>query len=380
MIPASRSLRVTHVITAINAGGAELALVRLVEATADCCEHHIIVISEWDPLRERFEATGAAVTTIGLGRRNPNPVKVARIATAIRRSRPDVVQTWLPAGDLLGGVLARLVTRSPVVWNLRNSELDPARSRRLTRAITRTNGVLSRLVPSRIVAVGERAADVHAALRFDRSRMHVIRNGFVVPPLGGRDAARSQLGIPTHGPMASRLGRFHSDKDHQSLLDAWSRVTTRIPAARLLLAGEDMNAHNEALTAMIRRYGVEGSVTLLGRLDDPGPVYRASDIGISNSLAEGFPNVVGEAMAHATPVVVTDVGDSAMLVGDSGRVVPAADAPALADAITELLQLTPDARAELGRRGRERISERFSMPAMADRYVALWTEVADVRH
>jgi glycosyltransferase involved in cell wall biosynthesis len=109
-------------------------------------------------------------------------------------------------------------------------------------------------------------------------------------------------------------------------------------------------------------------------------LYAASDLTVSSSLAEGLPNVIGEAMAHGIPAVVTDAGDSALLVGDTGRVVPCADPGALATALHELVTMDGAARAGLGRLARNRIDEEFSMAVMTERYVALWREVADVRN
>lgn len=366
-------------ITDINPGGAELALLRLVTATADRCRHQVVVISHWDPLRPDFEAVGVPVEVIGLARRRPSPLRLLRLAVAIRRSQPDVVQTWMPAADLLGGFAARLVTRAPVLWNLRNSELDPGRSHRATRAVTRLNGHLSRLVPTRIVAVAGRAADAHAALGHDRARMVVIHNGFATPRPLSRADARTQLGLDADRTVVSRLGRYHPDKDHATLLAAWRVVVERRPDAVLVLAGQDMDAGNGALRDVIDEHGVRASTVLLGRLADPAAVYAASDVTVSNSLAEGLPNVVGEAMAHAVPAVVTDAGDSAFLVGDTGIVVPCGDRSALAGAIAELVDMDEEERRALGGAARRRVSTDFSMRAMADRYVSLWTEVADVR-
>jgi glycosyltransferase involved in cell wall biosynthesis len=367
------------VITDINPGGAELALLRLVAATSERCRHAVIVVSSWDPLRPQFEAIGVPVTVIGLARRTPSPLRLVRLAAAVRRSRPDVVQTWMPAADLLGGIAARLTTRAPVVWNLRNSELDPARSHRVTRAVTRLNGRLSRLVPTRIVAVAGKAADAHAELGHDRHRMVVIHNGFATGKHLERADARTRLGLSPASFVVSRLGRYHPDKDHASLLAAWQEVASRRPEAVLALAGQDMDASNIELREMIRARGLEASTVLLGRLDDPTAIYAASDITVSNSLAEGLPNVVGEAMAHAIPAVVTDAGDSAVLVGDSGRVVPCGDTAALTAAIVEFAQMSPDERRSCGEAARARVTTEFSMQAMADRYESLWSEVAHVR-
>ena len=120
------TLRVTHVITGLRPHGAELALLRLVRATQGRAEHAVVVLTAGAGLRSEFEAAGATVHIGGLSVR-PDPRPWWRIASAVRRSRPDVVQTWLPVADLIGGLCGRLLARAPVVWNVRNSEHDLGR-------------------------------------------------------------------------------------------------------------------------------------------------------------------------------------------------------------------------------------------------------------
>lgn len=374
------TLRVTHVITGLRPHGAELALLRLVRATAGEIDHTVVVLAASAELRPDFEAAGATVHVAGL-RPRPDPRPWWRIVSAVRRSRPDVVQTWLPVADLIGGLVGRLATRAPVVWNVRNSEHDPRRWGRPTRLAIAANRRLSTRLPARIVAVGSVAAALHAELGYDASKIVVIHNGFEPARVTvDGPSARRGFGIGDDAVVVCRLCRFHPDKDVPTLLDAWSRVVVDAPDAVLALAGHGLDPSNQQLTTMLREHGVTHSVVPLGQLPDPSVLYAASDLTVSSSLAEGLPNVIGEAMAHGIPAVVTDAGDSALLVGDTGRVVPCADPGALATALHELVTMDGAARAGLGRLARNRIDEEFSMAVMTERYVALWREVADVRN
>jgi glycosyltransferase involved in cell wall biosynthesis len=324
---------------------------------------------------------GAAVTTIGLSRRTPNPWRLVRLARSIRASEPEVIQTWLPAADFLGGLLGRLTTRAPVVWNIRMSEHRPGRWSWQTRLVVRLNGLLSRLVPTKIVAVASKAADIHAQVGFDRRRIVVIHNGFEPSAdVPHRANARSELGIPQDALVACRLARFHPDKDFPTLLHAWKQVAEREPQALLAIAGHGTTRDNAELMSIVSEAAVESSVVLLGHMANPTVLYDASDVTVSSSLEEGLPNVIGEAMARGLPAVVTDVGDSALLVGDTGQVVEPAQPASLATALLSYLHMTADARHNAGARARERVVQQFSMEAMADRYIALWAGVANVRH
>jgi glycosyltransferase involved in cell wall biosynthesis len=116
--------------------------------------------------------------------------------------------------------------------------------------------------------------------------------------------------------------------------------------------------------------------SLLGRREDVPSVLNACDVVVSSSAyGEGFPNVIGEAMACGVPCVVTDVGDSRSIVGATGTVVAPEDAGALSAAVLELLAASPAARSDLGEGARLRIAAEFDIGVIAERYRALWEAV-----
>jgi glycosyltransferase involved in cell wall biosynthesis len=106
-------------------------------------------------------------------------------------------------------------------------------------------------------------------------------------------------------------------------------------------------------------------------------IHTASDISCLCSYTEGLPNAVVEAMACGLPCVVTDVGDSARVVGDTGLVVPPRDPVALADALRGLLTESGDARRDRGRRARERVENEFTIERMSTHYLNLYRELTN---
>lgn len=100
--------------------------------------------------------------------------------------------------------------------------------------------------------------------------------------------------------------------------------------------------------------------------------YAGFDILCSSSISEGFSNAIAEAMACGVPCVVTDVGDSAEIVGDTGVVAPPRAPDVLANALATLLLLTPSERAILGKRARARIVARYQIATMVDRTSAVY--------
>jgi glycosyltransferase involved in cell wall biosynthesis len=141
-----------------------------------------------------------------------------------------------------------------------------------------------------------------------------------------------------------------------------------------VLAGTGCSDDNAALVAQIKDHGFQGAVRLLGRRGDIPAIMNALDLHVLSSRSEAFPNVVAEAMACGTPCVVTDVGDAALIVGNTGWVVPPRDPERLAEAIVEALRERTDAKQwqSRSRAARQRILNEFSLEDMVERYHRVW--------
>jgi glycosyltransferase involved in cell wall biosynthesis len=174
------------------------------------------------------------------------------------------------------------------------------------------------------------------------------------------------------------VARFDPQKDHQNFVRAAGRLASERPDLHFMLVGKGCDADNDRLAGWIAATGAAGRFHLLGLRTDVARLLAALDVAVlSSAFGEAFPLAVGEAMACAVPCVATDVGDTARIIGDTGRIVAPRDAPALAAAVLELLALSGAERAALGAAARERIEVRFSLPAVAARYAALYDELID---
>jgi glycosyltransferase involved in cell wall biosynthesis len=374
-------IRVCHVITGLNTGGAEMMLYKLMSAidraTFEC---DVVSLLDAGPVAERIRALGVPVRSLGMRRGAPSPHGLVRLARWMRQDPPDVVQTWLYHADLVGGLASRLAGGAPVAWNIRQSTLDPRGNKRSTIWTGRVCAWLSRWLPTRIVCCSEASARLHTALGYASERMIVIPNGFDLaafrPDPAARRAVRAELGVPDQAPLVGLVARFDPHKDHRVFAAAAGRLAVRRPDVHFVLCGDGIVDENARLVGWLRAAGVRERCHLLGRRDDTPRLNAALDLAASSSYGEGFPNVLGEAMACGVPCVATDVGDSALIDGDTGRVVPPRDPDALADAWEALLALEPSARAALGLAARQRVEAQFSLPTVVRRYETLYEELA----
>jgi glycosyltransferase involved in cell wall biosynthesis len=377
---AETPIRVAHVIAGLGVGGAEMSLLKLL-STLDRDEFPAEVISLTGdaPLGERIRLLGIPVHALDLAPGRPDPRLVLRLASRLRRSRPDVVLTWMYHADLIGGLAARLAGSPPVVWNVRHTVKSLAEFKPGTRLVVRLNARLSHSLPARIVCNAEAGRRSHAAIGYAADKMAVIPNGFDIdafrPDPQARRQVRQELGLGERTPLVGLCARFHPDKDHHNFFRAAALLHARTPDVHFLLWGKGVDKSNPQISAWLDEGNLRGVARLLGPRDDSPRLTAALDVAALSSASEAFPTVVGEAMACEIPCAVTDVGDAADIVGETGRVVPPGDPQALAAAWQSLLALPAAERHALGQQARRRVLARFDLRQTAAAYARLVRDI-----
>jgi glycosyltransferase involved in cell wall biosynthesis len=376
---------VHHVITGLSTGGAEMMLFKLLSRLdPERYWSEVTSLTDIGPAGEKIQALGIPVTALGMRRGLPDPRALLRLARILRRRPPALLQTWMYHSDLIGGFAAKLARNIPVIWGIRASSLDPAINGQSAVLTARLCASLSSFIPEAIVCCSEAGRWAHAALGYQQSKLRVIPNGFDIDSseldLNARRALRQEWGIDESAVLVGHVARFDPMKDHRGFVETAARVHAKIPSTRFIFCGDGVDRQNSALVEWIRAAGIEDACILLGPRADVQRIYAALDVFVmSSSHAEGFPNVLGEAMASAVPCVATDVGDARLIIGDTGYVVPTREPTRLSEALISLLELEPQGRARLGLAARMRVVERFSLPTVVGQYESLYEEILTKR-
>lgn len=378
-------LKILHVITGLDLGGAERTLERLV--LADTSNEHIVVSLQWPgPIGERLREGGIQVEALHLEPgRMPGLRAIGRLRKIIRTSQSDVVQSWMYHSNLLVSTIGRVRGKRAICWNIRRYSFEGNTLPLSTRVVARLGGLLSYVLPDAVVYCAYSAAERHQALGYNSRRAAVIHNGIDMrkfsPSAASRAAIRKELGIDPDAPLIGSIGRYHPDKDHATLLKAVQQVAEKHADIRCLLVGSGLGPENPELVRMVAELGLSEHVVLLGARVDVPAILNALDLHVTSSLTEGFPNVILEAMACGTPCVTTDVGDARRIVGDHGWIVPTRSPAELAAAISEALEMRSSPRwKDLSEAARAHCKETFSVPAMVGAYRKLWSSLSDQRN
>jgi glycosyltransferase involved in cell wall biosynthesis len=367
---------VLHVSTGLENGGAEAVLYRLCRQDT-LANHHVVSLGGEGKYGPLLAQAGIEVTCLDLPRGRVGPRALARLRDLILKARPDVVQTWMYHANLMGGIMARLAGHRNVCWNIRQASLDTKLISRSTRLVDRACASLSSRVPRRIICCADRARQLHEQRGYDARRMMVIHNGYEFstfkPAPAKAESLRMELMLEHAQPVIGFVARFHPFKDHLNLLRALSELRRRSVRPTCLLVGTGMEESNAELVRLIGSLQLRNQIRLLGPRDDIPAVMNLLDLHVMSSRSEGFPNVLAEAMACGTPCVSTDVGDAAIIVGDTGRIVPPCDHVALSDAIADMLAARQhDDWATRQETARRHIMEHFSIDRMIDSYHRAW--------
>jgi glycosyltransferase involved in cell wall biosynthesis len=380
----SSNNRVLHIITDLGQGGAEAVLYRLIGATSAGFEHAVVSLHQEGVYAKPIRDRGISVTALGMPRGRVTIEGLRQLRRITREYRPNVVQTRLDHANLIGGLVARFAGAPPVVWAVHSTDLGPLRFSWKTRIVRRICAQLSRALPRSIVSDARSSAALHEKIGFSHEKFVVVPNGVdpaaFRPDPEARRRVRQLWGASSDELLLGCVARWDPLKDHENLLRALKLLKDRGAVFRCVLIGREMTAENRELQALIERWAVADRLVLAGPSGDVPAVMNALDLHVLPSRSESLPVAVVEAMACGTPCVVTDVGDSRYIVGDTGWVARARDAEALADAVqaalTEYRRGSLRARAESCR---ARIVSDFSLARMAAEYAALWTKVAQAQ-
>ena len=370
-------MRVLHIITSLSTGGAEHMLARLAQGLNEEFAQQVVSLTAPGPVAAQLNRDGIETTSLNLATSFPNLLAIFRLAAMMRAFRPDVVQTWMYHADLLGGLAARLAGVKSIVWNIRNNDLARDTTKARTRWVISACARLSRRVPQRIVSCAQSAAQTHMELGYATDKFMVIPNGFDLrrfyPDLSAHSSVRSELGLAADTPLVGLIARFDPQKNHEGFIRAARLVHERQPRVHFLLAGRGVDASNPTLGRWIAEAGLDQVTHLLGERADIPRLNQALDVAVSSSsYGEAFPNVLGEAMACGVPVVSTDAGDAALIVGETGRIVPREDMGALARACLEFLSMNETERKQLGVAAQRRVAEYFEIGVIVEQYAKLY--------
>lgn len=365
--------RVVFLIRDLNVGGAQTQLVALAIGMA-AVGYAVTVVHFYADGVMLKPLQAAGVATICLNKRGRWHLWEfgKNLISTLRRLDAPVIHGYLGEANLMLVLLKPFLPRTKVVWGVRDADAAPGLYGWVGYVLTALERVLAH--GADLIILNSHAGKSHYLTQgFPEKKLQVIPNGIDVqrfqPDRMAGMAVRSGWEVEPEQVLIGMIGRFDPRKDHPTFLRAAAQVAERYPQVRFVCMGHGPAEYLAKLQTLSAELGLGDRLIWSPARQDMPAVQNALDIAVLASYTEGFPNVVGEAMACDVPCVVTDVGDAAWIVGERGEVVPPRDAGALAGALSRQVDrcLSSNLSSAEVEPLRDRIVSEFSIERLVDR-------------
>jgi glycosyltransferase involved in cell wall biosynthesis len=363
-------LKVCLLIYKLDFGGSQRQIVELAKGLADA-GHDVTLISCFEGgvfSKDVVQFKRIRYVSLKKKGRWDLPGFLFRFLVQIRSLRPDVLYGFLSLANLLS-VLAKLfIPGVRVVWGVRASNLDFEKYVPMIRATFSLECFFSRFSDV-VIANSDAGRDYCREVYSFSGEIKVVRNGidteFFKPDPEKRIKQRSEWQVNDAVILAGIVGRIDPMKGYPVFIKAAAIVAKKHPDLCFVCVGDGPEDYVLELKELAAEFGISDRVIWSGFKRDMSKVYNALDIFTSASIfGEGFSNVICEAMATGIPCVVTDVGDSALIVGDTGIVVLPDDPVSLASGWEEFLSKKKNINSQ---KIRKKIVDEFDLKKLTKR-------------
>ena len=370
----NKKIKIIHIINDLSPGGAELMLLNLV-AHADKSRFNISVFSLQDKgdVTMDIEKLGIPVFSFNMFKKYDFIFKFFKLTLILIRIKPDIVHTWMYHSNLIGGIAAKLVTSSKIMWSIHSTTLDPGPEKKGTELAISLSSFLSKVVPDKIILCSEASHHFHETIGFEKNKMIVIPNGIDLVKFKYSSNAKlnliSKLKLGHETKFIGMVARYHAMKRHDIFLHAAQIVISKYPSIHFVLCGSGVDNSNQKLVELINLFELSSNIHLLGYISDMSDLYSSLDVlSITSSYGESFPLTICEAMACKLPIVTTDVGAASYIINNKDMIVPINEPILLAEIWEKIILLDQKSRNEIGEKSRSRIKELFDIKIIEKKY------------
>ncbi len=365
----AKPVNVLHLIQGLDIGGLEIMVINLLERLdraryrpAVCC---------FDTLGSLAPQLSEKGIEVHLLKRNPGVdlFYIVRLARFLRKTNTQILHLHNPTAFFYGALAGKLAGIPHIIYTEHGRDFSSSRK------VKFANRMLSRLVDKIVTVAKFGKCYLVEEEGVSEGRITTIHNGIDGMRFGlvpDKPELRSSLGLKEDQVVIGIVARLDPIKNHAVLLKAMQQVAASKPNAILLVIGDgplrgDLESQSKVL-------GLESNVRFLGARQDVPDLLHLLDLFVLCSHSEGLSLTLIEACAAAKPIIATDVGGNSEVVehGVNGLIVPSDQPEALAKAMMDLLDDPDEARC-MGKLGRQKFEQEFTVDGMVQAYEALYS-------
>ena len=370
-------MNIVVITTGLNVGGAETVLLHLVkEWLSRNVRVTVLSLSGKCHLDNAFISLGVEVKSYNLKSFSNIIPGLYKLCKDLRGINPQIVQTWMPHADLIGGICARIFTSGQVFWGCHHADISLRTLKWSTLTTVRINALLSYFVPNNIITVSKHVQTQFSDYGFDKSKINVIENGidcsYFKKSEGARKKLVDELKISVNTTMIGFVGRYSFEKRPEDFLKLAAIIDKDIGACHFLMVGDGHDDNNTELADLLVTYGVGSKISLLGIRDDVPLILSSLDVLISTSEDEAFGMVLIEGLACGCPCISSNNEGAKSVGGEFIKYVDVGDIDAFYRETKILLCQDDSTRIIFAKKSAEYIVANFSVGNTAARYLNLY--------
>jgi len=378
-------IKIIHLISGLGIGGAEKQLSQLVALSNPAEFKHIVVsMQDLGKMGPNLVEKNIVLYTLNMKRGRISLLGILKLIKILFKERPYILQTWLYHADLLGLLVGKLLRTPKIIWNVRCSNMDVKYYSKLTALVVKLCCWFSSF-PTAIIVNSKAGEALHKnTLGYKAKHWEWIPNGFQIdyykPDLHARKLFRKELALTDENALLGMVARWDPMKDPFTFLRTAKELIQKFPKARFVFVGHGMDSANLELNTEIKRLGLEKFVYILGVQQNIPRILNALDLLVlPSAFGEGFPNILGEAMACGVLCVATNVGDAALIIEETGKIVEHSNVSQLSEALEAMLVLDPGSRRELQTLARQKIINTFESSTIVKKYETFYRTLLGIK-
>ena len=368
-------IKIIHIITGLNEGGAEATLFNLINNTKEQ-NNFIISLKGKGKYGALLRKKGIKVYSINFKFDFSLIKKFFYIIKIIKKINPDIVQTWMYHADLIGGIASYIANKKNIFWGIHHTSLKFNSNKKSIILIATINRILSYVIPKKIIVCANKAKETHIKFGFDKSKFHIIHNGidfrkFKKSKIKGLKY-RKKISASENEIIFGTVARFDPNKDHLNLLKALKEIKKKHIKFKYLLVGKNMNKKNNYILRNIYKHNLEENIILLGEEKDIVSIMNTLDLHILPSKSEAFPLVLLESIACGTLSISTNVGDVEKIIKTNSLLVKPKNHISLYEGIMKFLAISCDEKSKIINQSILHIKKNYSVEKMANSYINIY--------
>lgn len=374
-------MKIVHIITSMNKGGAETTLFKILEYAKSIKsedKHIIITFAKFNYFESKIEKLNYEFYKINFVNKYLFFIYFIKLYKILREIRPDLVQCWMYHASFLGGIASKLIGIKKIIWNIRHSNFKFTKTKLSTIIIIKLCSYLSKIIPNKIIYCSNSSYEFHSSIGYETRKKLLIYNGYdkrnFNNNIKNNDLKKSQV---TFG----FIGRYSPQKNIEMYLNALSIFINKHELKKnniaVLMYGKNIDSNNIKLTQIIKQNNLSSFVELKGYVEDVTVALKEINfLALSSSYGESFPNILAEAMLSGVPCLSTDVGEAKNILSKYGKISQVNDVHTFSKSIEEYYMLYKNKRdySNLSAACTKHIIDNYSIDKMYYKYEKLWSE------